>query len=355
MSLEPLGTHRLSDLGQPRPIYQLTHTSLPDAFPPPRTLEVQPNNLPAQVNRFIGRGEEVGQVRDQLTDRRLCTIVGAAGVGKSRLALQAAAQMSSSFPDGTWHVDVLRLGPQDELETLIASTIGLADSGSGTYVGRSPSDTRSTADRLFEYLRNQHALIVLDNADRNRVTTGLLVSALVTRCAYLTILVTSREPLTIEGESLVRLHPLDVPRRDARPDEVRATGAVRLFVDRALEVRSSLDRDDAAVELMGALCRATDGLPLAIELLAARLRRLTLTALADAVSEGNLARATGSELSGIESTLRLAIRSSVGTLSDPERAAFRRLSVFSGGFTLDAAAMVCSWAIDDPVAYQPTS
>ena len=152
MSLEPLGTHRLSDLGQPRPIYQLAHSSLPDDFPPPRTLEVQPQNLPLRStdSSAVARKSVRCATNSPAAD---CARSWARRGWGSPPGAQAAAQMSSSFPDGTWHVDVLRLGPQDELETLIASTIGLADSGSGTYVGRSPSDTRSTADRLFDYLQ----------------------------------------------------------------------------------------------------------------------------------------------------------------------------------------------------------
>jgi predicted ATPase/tRNA A-37 threonylcarbamoyl transferase component Bud32 len=344
-SLEPLGTHRLSDLARPRPIYQLTHTSLPDRFPPPRTLEVQLHNLPAQVNRFIGRGDEVRQVTEQLAGHRLCTITGAAGVGKSRLSIQVAAQLLTAFPDGTWHVDVQRLGPRDELQTLIGSAIGLADSGSGTYVGHGLQELRSTADRLFDYLRDRHALVVLDNLDGQAAAAGAVVSALLARCARITVLATCREPLAIDGESLARLRPLDLPAWDSDPDEARTTGAVRLFVDRALDVRPDLERNDAAVAVISALCRAVDGLPLAIELLAARLRRLTLTGLARAVLEGHTDQASDSG----ESTLLVAIRSSVDTLTEPERAVFRRLAVFSGGFTLEAATSVCSLAGKDPV------
>jgi predicted ATPase/tRNA A-37 threonylcarbamoyl transferase component Bud32 len=343
-SLEPLGTHRLSDLGRPKPIYQLTHASLPDHFPPPRTLEVQLHNLPAQVNRFIGRGDDVQQVTQQLAGHRLCTITGAAGVGKSRLSIQVAAQQLTTFPDGTWHVDVLRLGPRDELQTLIASAIGLADSGSGTYVGHGLQDLRSTADRLFEYLRDRQALIVLDNVDSHAAAAGDVVSALLTRCSRISVLATCREPLAVDGESLVRLRPLDLPVRDGDPDAARATGAVRLFVDRALDVRPDLERHDAAVEVISTLCRVVDGLPLAIELLAARLRRLTLTGLARAVFEGHTDQAADTG----ESTLLAAIRSSVNTLTEPERAVFRGLAVFAGGFSLEAATRVCSLAGTDP-------
>jgi predicted ATPase/serine/threonine protein kinase len=347
LTLVNLGTHRLSDLGQAQSVYQLADASTTQGFPPPQSLDSRRHNLPAQVNRFVGRHSELRALSERLADHhRICVLTGPPGVGKSRLALQAAAQVLNIFTDGVFLVDASKIGPSEDLASSLLAAMGVRDSGSGTFAGRRSDPIRPAVARLVDHLQDQQLLLVLDNLDTCVGQATALAESVSRRCPGVGILATSREVLGVEGEAVTRVRPLDVPAPGEPADDARRRSAVRLFIDRALPKRPDLALDDDAVGTIGTVCRAVDGLPLGIEFAAASLRYQSLDGLAATLASGDDART--SFVLGASSQSNL-LEWSFETLSESEASVLCKLSTFVGGFSLDAAEVVCDGAKSNTV------
>jgi predicted ATPase len=332
-ALRDLGVHRLRDLLVAEHIYQLTGPGLPEQFPPLKSLDVQPNNLPPQPTELIGREQELEQVRALLlaAGTRLVTLTGPGGTGKTRLAVQAAADVLESFPDGVWWVSLATVTDAARAPEAIAAALGVREQ---------PGQPMLTT--LSEHLGPRRTLLVLDNLEQ-LLAAGSDLAHLLETAPDLIVLATSREPLRLRGEREIPISPLPLPAPTAQitVETALASPAVQLFVARAQAVKSNfaLTAENAAAVV--AICQQLDGLPLAIELAAARVRLLTPAALLGRLGR-RLALLTGGarDLPERQQTLRAAIDWSYDLLAPPERALFARLAVFAGGCTFDAAAAV---------------
>ncbi len=331
-SLRDLGEHPLRDLDRPERVFQLLHPDLTADFPPIRTLATRSSNLPAQPTPFLGREEQVARVVDLLRreDVRLLTITGPGGVGKSRLGLQAAADLLENFPDGVWFVDLSVLDDPALVPSAIAGVLGVREAGSGL------------TDRLSSALTGKRLLLVLDNFERV-LEAATTVSDLLARARGLKVLVTSRTPLHISGEREYPLLPLLVPDPTDMPPLERLSQfeSVRLFVERAQAVRPDFTVTTANASAVAEICYRLDGLPLAIELAAALVRLLPPHALLQRLELRLPLLTRGArDVPARQQTMRNAIAWSHDLLTAEEQIHFRRLAVFAGGCTLEAAEAV---------------
>jgi predicted ATPase/class 3 adenylate cyclase/DNA-binding NarL/FixJ family response regulator len=315
--LTDLGVHQLRDLPRPERVVQLNHADLRNDFPPLRTAnDVVKCNLPGQLTSFVGRGAQISDVHQVLGDNRLVTLTGAGGVGKTRLAVQVAAQVAGEFGDGLWYVDLAPINDPDVVPVVLARTLGLPD-----------QPGRPTMDTVSAFVRDRKMLLILDNCEHLLAACGALVVALLDVGSAVSLLATSREPIGIAGEVTWRVPSLSLD------DE-----AIQLFVDRARRVRQDFRVTAENSEAIAEICRRLDGMPLAIELAAARVRTLSLTQIVDGL-HNSFRVLTGGARSAVrrQQTLRASVDWSHAMLTDPERVLFRRLAVFMGGFDLDAA------------------
>ncbi len=331
-SLRDLGEHPLRDLYRSERVFQLLHPDLPADFPPIRTLATQTNNLPVQPTPFLGREEQVARVVDRLRrdDVRLLTITGAGGVGKTRLALQAAADLLGDFPDGIWFVDLSLLGDPELVPSAIAGVLGVRDAG------------RGLTDRLGSVLSGKRLLLVLDNFERV-IDAAQTVSDLLARAPNLKVLTTSRTPLHISGEREYPLLPLLVPDPAHLPpfEQLSQYEAVRFFVERAQAVKPDFAMTSGNAAVVAEICYRLDGLPLAIELAAALVRLLSPHALLLRLEKRLPLLTRGArDAPARQQTMRNAIAWSHDLLTEEEQIHFRRLAVFAGGCTLEAAEAV---------------
>jgi predicted ATPase/class 3 adenylate cyclase len=333
-SLADLGEHRLKDLGRPERIFQLHAAGLPARFPPLRSLgnPALPNNLPAQPSAFIGRARELAEVGALVESSRLVTLTGAGGCGKTRLALQVAAELLDGSGDGVWLAELAAVTDQDAVPTAISQALRLAvDPG------------RSAAEALLDALELQDLLIVLDNCEHLIGGCAKTAEAVLRRCPRVHLLATSREPLGIGGEIIYRVPSLSLP----APDDSGCTApgtfdAVALFADRARANGVTLSAEEQAGPVAVSVCRRLDGMPLAIELAAARLRSMSLAELHRRLDQ-RFRLLTGGSRTALErqQTLRATVGWSYSLLTGAEQLLLARLSVFAGGFGLDAAEAVC--------------
>ena len=318
--LTDLGTHQLRDLPRRERVGQLCHPDLRNEFPPLRTANftVAPH-LPVQLTSFVGRTAEMADVRQLLANNRLVTLTGAGGAGKTRLALQVAAQIAGEFSGGVWYVDLAPIADPGLVPVAVARSLGLPD-----------QPGRSTMDTLLRFVADRKMLVVLDNCEHLLDASAALVVALL-GCPELTLLATSREPIGILGEASWRIPSLSL-----------ADEAVELFSDRARLARPDFSITDDAAATVTEICRRLDGMPLAIELAAARVRALSLDEILGGLRD-RFRLLTGGARTAVrrQQTLRASVDWSHALLSEPERVLFRRLAVFLGGFDLDAAQAVC--------------
>ncbi len=333
-SVLELGTHRLRDLARPELIFQLCHADLEPEFPPLRSLDVTPNNLPVQLTSFIGRSEELLQLSKLIADTRLLTVTGAGGCGKTRLALHAAADAIDAFPDGVWFVDLSRIADP----ALVGATLG-------SVLGLKEAPVREWSHTITAHLGARRVLVLLDNCEHVVETSAQLADALLRSCACVAVLATSREPLGVDGEVTWRVPNLTVP-DERSPVEVEALAscdAVRLFIDRAARARPNFAVTNETAPAVAQICQRLDGIPLAIELAAARVRVLSPQQIAAGLDDRFRLLGAGARTAvPRHQTLRASIDSSYDLLAESERILFRRLAVFAGGFDLDAAEDVCS-------------
>ena len=331
-SLRDLGEHPLRDLSQPQRVFQLLHPDLPADFPPIRTLATHPNNLPVQLTTFLGRDDQVDHVVDLLSqdDVRLLTITGPGGVGKTRVALQAAADLLEDFPDGVWFVDLSALDDVALVPLAIASMLGVRDEGSGL------------TERLAGVLGEKRLLLVLDNFERV-LEAAPLVTSLLARAPGVKVLVTSRASLRTYGEHEYPLSPFLLPDPAHLPpfERVLQFDAVRLFVERAQAVKPDFTVTAANASAVTEICHRLDGLPLAIELAAALVRLLSPHALLMRLEKRLPLLTRGArDVPARQRTMRDAIAWSHDLLTQEEQTLLQHLAVFPGGCTLEAAEAV---------------
>lgn len=327
--LQDLGRHRLRDLSQAEHVFQVGDGE----FPSLRTLDAVPNNLPVQRSSFVGRTEELARLSDLLAEHRLVTLTGVGGTGKTRLALELAASVSQQFPDGAFVVEAAPISDPSDIVTRVAASIGMSQGG---------EDRLDTGD-LVAFLVQRRFLLVLDNCEHLIDACADLVDDLLAGCPDLTVLATSREALEVEGERSWRVPSLGLS-DDGREDE-----AVRLFVDRAAAARSDFVPNADDIETVAEICRRLDGIPLAIELAAARVRHLSVAQITDRLDDrfrlltGGRRRARQRQ-----QTLEATLDWSHDLLSETEKILFRRISVFVGTFSLDAVDGICADEVTGP-------
>jgi predicted ATPase/class 3 adenylate cyclase len=330
-TLVALGEHRLKDLTAPERVFQIAVPDLPAEFPPLRSLDVHRNNLPAFLTSFVGRENELAEIAALLDTHRLVTLVGSGGIGKTRTSLQIAADKVDGSGDGVWFVELAPLADGDDISATIAREIGATLPTSG-----------DPLENLTRTLSKKRLLLVLDNCEHLVDRVAHVSAALLRTCPNVTILASSREALGIVGEQAFRLPSLDVPvSSDDRPiaaAEAVTSAAVTLFVERAraLDQRFALTDDNAATVVD--ICRRLDGIPLAIELAAARVRVLGPRGLRERLDDRFRVLTSGNRnVLPRQQTLRALIDWSHDLLDERERALFRCLGIFANGFTLEAA------------------
>jgi non-specific serine/threonine protein kinase len=306
----------------------------------PKHVDTRRDNLPLQLNRFIGREREVTALRELLVTTRLLTLTGAGGSGKTRLALQVAADLTAEFADGVWWVDLAALSDPLLVPQLVASVVGIRERAGYT-----------VTEALSQALRPKHLLFVLDNCEHLLAPSIQVIERLLHTCARVRVLVTSRQALAITGETTWPVLPLRVPDTSQTPpiEGLLTYEAVQLFVERARSVLPSFSLTPENAPAVVQVCRRLDGMPLAIELAAARLRALSEEQIAARLDDA-CRFLTGGSRSALprQQTLRAAMDWSYGLLSARERAVFRRLSVFAGSFSLEAAEAICAGEPEDP-------
>jgi predicted ATPase/class 3 adenylate cyclase len=350
LQLRHLGEHRLRDLARPEQLFQMVTADLPSQFPALRSLESVPNNLPVQLTTFVGREREMAEVKRLLGSTRLLTLTGTGGTGKTRLSLQVAAEALESFQDGVWLVEFATIEDAALVVETVAASLDIRQEA-----GRPLNTT------LGAFLRAKQLLLIFDNCEHVVAACARLAETLLRSCPHLRILASSREPLGIAGETAWPLPPLSLPDHwreiVAGPDAIERLSqyeAVRLFVDRATLARPAFQLTNENIPIVAQICWRLDGIALAIELAAARIRVLTLQQVIDRIDDRFHLLTTGSRTAvPRQQTLRSLIDWSHDLLSEPERKLFRRLSVFVRGRTLEAIETVCacdgleSWEIVD--------
>ncbi|WP_446217668.1 BTAD domain-containing putative transcriptional regulator [Micromonospora sp. IBHARD004] len=336
-------------------VYQRTREALADALgvdPSPelsalhvallrgelgRREEERKTNLRAELTSFVGKDADVAAVGELVADHRLTTLIGPGGSGKTRLATETARTLLGDLPDGAWLVELAAIGADGDVAQSTLAGLGLRDA----LLGGAPN--ADLTDRLIAAIREREALLILDNCEHVIESAAAFAHRLLGQCQRLRILATSREPLGITGEALWLVEPLAVPEGDAGPGEIESSPAVRLLRDRAGAVRRDLAIDAHTLSTMVRVCRALDGMPLAIELAAARLRTMSLDQLAHRLNDRFRLLTSGSRTAlPRHRTLRAVVDWSWELLTDAERMVLRRLSVFSGGASLEAAERVCA-------------
>jgi len=333
--LVDLGEHRLRDLAEPMRVWQVVHPDLADRYPPLRSLDALPGNLPPQLTSFVGRGDELTSIAKALEEARLVTLTGTGGVGKTRLAVQVAAEVVERFAGGAWFCELAAVNDGDAMAQVVAATLGCQQRAG-----------LSLSESVVEYLKVRELLLVLDNCEHLLDDAGDFAEAVVRSCPKVSVLVTSREALEVAGERVVRVRSLPAPAQSSRGRNLLESAAVQLFADRAADSGADTAWDDRQWTAVGEICRRVDGIPLAIELAAARSTAMSPADVAAHLDE-RFRLLTGSRRGRVErhQTLRATVEWSYQLLDDDARIVFDRLGVFAG--TFDAAAAISVAGSDD--------
>jgi predicted ATPase/class 3 adenylate cyclase len=332
LSLRDLGAHRLKDQLEPEHIFQLLHPDLPADFPPLRSLQAFVHNLPRQLTSFIGRDGEMAEIKQLLSKTALLTLTGAGGCGKTRLALQVAADVLEEFEEGVWLVELAALADSTLVPQTVAAALGVRE-----------EPGRPLTETLIDYLRPRQVLLLLDNCEHLLSASAQLADTSLRACPRLRVLVTSREGLGIAGETTYRVPSLSLPDLQHLPPVAALSQfeATRLFVDRAAAAVPSFTLNEQNAPSVAEVCYRLDGIPLAIELAAARVKALPVEQITRRLDD-RFRLLTGGSRAALprQQTLRATIDWSYDLLSEAERMLLRRLSVFAGGWTLEAAEAV---------------
>jgi predicted ATPase/class 3 adenylate cyclase len=327
-----LGHVRLRDLKSPERVYQLAHPQLRAQFPPLRSLEATPNNLPQQLNSFVGRERELAEAKARLADNRLVTLLGMGGIGKSRLSIQLGADLLDDYRDGVWLVELAPLTDPRLVPQAVASVLGVKEAAG-----------HSVQEALLRYVRDKQVLFILDNCEHVVQACAELAKQLMQAGAGIKVLASSRDVLQVAGEATYQVPTLSVPdpHENAEPAQLLRHEAVRLFVDRAHASQPSFEVTPGNAAAVADICNRLDGIPLALELAAARTRALSVEAIAARLDDRFRLLVSGDQtVLPRQRTLRALIDWSHDLLPDEERTLFRRLAVFAGGFALEAAEQV---------------
>jgi predicted ATPase/class 3 adenylate cyclase len=329
-----LGERRLKDMLRPEHLYQLIAPGLSTTFPPLKTLDSFPNNLPAQLTSFIGREKEITDVKRELSVHRLVTLTGSGGTGKTRLSLQVATELLDHFPQGIWFVELAPLSDPELIPQTILSTIGLNEQAG-----------KPAMELLKDYLRDKRSLVVLDNCEHLIDASAKVAQTLLNAAPELKILASSREALGVRGELSYPVPSLSSPDIKNLPvmEKLSQYEAVRLFIDRASLVSPNFVVDKDNAPFIAQICYRLDGIPLAIELAAARVKMLSVEQISNRLDD-RFRLLTGGARTALprQQTLRALIDWSYDILSDDERRLLCRLSVFAGGWSIEAAEDVCA-------------
>ena len=332
VSLRDLGSVRLRDLASPERIFQLLHQDLRDTFPALRSLEATPNNLPQQVTSFVGHDEGRAEVHALLRTARLVTLFGMGGLGKTRLSLQVAADVLDDFPDGVWLVELAAVADARRVPEAVASVLGVMEVAG-----------RPVVEALVRYVKDRQLLLILDNCEHVIGACAELAKTLLQASTRVRILASSREHLRFTGETTYAVPALTLPGPDDAVDlaTLQRCDAVRLFVERAAAVQPAFAINAQNTAAIVDICRRLDGIPLAIELAAARVNALSVDRIAERLGDrlGLLTRGSRTALPR-QRTLRALIDWSFDLLGDAEKTLFARLAVFAGGMTIEAAEAV---------------
>lgn len=336
-SLRDCGIHRLKDLGTPEQVFQLCHPELRSDFPPLLSLDSRHNNLPRQLSSFIGRDREISEVKALLGLGRLVTLTGSGGVGKTRLALQTAADILAGIPHGAWLVELAAQSDPASVPLAVATVLGLKEQAG-----------KDLTQLLVEHLVEKRLLLLMDNCEHLLVACASLIHTLLIRCPDLRILATSRESLGLAGERTYRVPSLSAPdvSRQAAPVQTTTlfdSDAAKLFVDRARQVSPRFAFTEQNAVSIATICHRLDGIPLAIELAAVRVKSLSPDEIRNRLDQRFRLLTGGSRMAlPRHQTLRSLIDWSYDLLEPAERDLLSRLSVFSGGWSLEAAERICS-------------
>jgi len=338
-SLKDMGSHRLKDLQQPEHVFQLIAPDLPAEFPPLRSLQAFANNLPNQLTSFIGRDKEIEAVKSLLAKSRLLTLTGSGGCGKTRLALQVAADLIEEFADGVWLVELAALSDPSLLPQAVASALGVRE-----------EPGRALQQTLSDYLMQKQMLLLMDNCEHLLQACADLAQTLLKQCPHLSLLTTSREALRVAGEQVYRVPSLLAPDPTQLPKEEKELAAVvseyeapNLFVERASLQKADFTLTNQNAFAVAWVCHRLDGIPLAIELAAARVSALTVEEINTRLEHRfRLLRGGSRTALPRQQTLQATLDWSYDLLTEQERLLLGRLSVFAGGWGLEAAEAVCS-------------
>ncbi len=329
VAMRNLGRVRLRDLSGAELVYQIVHPKLRQDFPALRSLEATPNNLPQQLTSFIGREKELREVAKLLRATRLLTLLGVGGLGKTRLSIELGAEVMDDFPDGVWFVELASLADESLVPQAVASVLGVKEEAG-----------HPVLEALVKYLRDRHLLIVLDNCEHLLLACAATAKVLLQAGANTKVLTSSREPLRLMSETTYHILPLSVPDSNERATVASLLGfeAVQLFVSRAAAVQSGFGISDQNAPAIAQICHRLDGIPLALELAAARVRSLSVDTIAARLSDQFRLLTRGDRTAlPRQQTLRALIDWSYELLTERERTLLRRLAVFVGGWSLDAA------------------
>ncbi len=330
-TLRDLGEKNLKDIFLPERIFQLNVPDLPSEFPALKTYEKIRNNLPLQLTTFIGREKEVEQIKKRLEKNHLVTLTGSGGIGKTRLSIQVASELLPEYPIGVWLVELAPLTNPALVPQSVCATLGVTPEG-GT----------SALDALINYMRSKKILLVVDNCEHLIDACAQLCDSLLHACADLRIIASSREALGIEGENAYRVPSLSLPNVKSGLHVIEGSEAVKLFMERASTILPEFEMTEVNAPAIAQICLRLDGIALAIELAASRVKMLKVEQIATRLDDA-FRLLTGGSRTALprQQTLRALIDWSYNLLPDEERTVLRKLSIFMGGWTLEAAEAVC--------------